>query len=171
MKIKAMLLCAAAAPLMVSCALQPIALAPVGPNPFRAGASSVDRGDLVVYSETEEYFEDDMFYFPHTDYQIYSTDGRLLKRVWNHQNHEDESPATVSLPPGHYIVKAWAEFYGLTSVPVVIKANRTTKLILQPGWNPGKTVAAAQTVRMPNGYPVGWRAELPAKDADLPAAK
>ena len=124
------------------------------------GATSIGHGDLVVYSETEDYYEDDGFYHPHTDYLIYTPEGRLLKRVWNHQGHEDESPAIVSLKPGQYIVKARAEFYGLTSVPVVIEPNRTTKLILQPGWEPGKTVASTQVVRMPNGYPVGWTADL-----------
>ena len=89
--------------------------------------------------------------------------GTRLKLVWNHQTHEDENPAVVSLNPGEYVVKAWAELYGNTTVPVVIKPNRTTAVILQPGWNPGKTVASADLVQMPNGYFVGWRAGLQGK--------
>ena len=117
-------------------------------------------GDLVVYSESEEYYEDQMSYFPHSDYSIYTQTGKLLKRVWNHQSHEDESPAEVSLPPGRYEVRAWADFYGLVSVPVLIEPNRTTRPILQPGWKPAENVARADLVQAPNGYFVGWRARL-----------
>ena len=147
--------------LLTSCASQPVALTVVGPNPFTHGASSVHNGDLQVYTQVEEYYEDQMAYFPHTDYQIYTADGKRLKRVWNHHNHQDESPATVTLPPGEYLVKAWAEFYGFVTVPVVIKPNQTTRVILQPGWKPRTTVASSDLVQMPNGYFVGWRAELP----------
>lgn len=148
-------------PLLVSCASQPIALAPVGPGPVAEAASSPPNGDLQVYTETEEYYDDDISYFPHTDYEIYTTDGKRLERVWNHQNHEDESPATVTLRPGEYIVQAWAESYGLVRVPVVIKPSQTTTVILQPGWKPGSTVASSDLVQIPDGYPVGWRADLP----------
>lgn len=150
-------------PLLASCASQPIALAPVGPGPFVNRAPSSRNGDLQVFTETEEYYEDDLSYFPHTDYQIYTLDGKHLKRVWNHENHEDENPAVVSLPPGEYVVKAWAEFCGLVSVPVVIKPDETTRVILQPGWTPGATVAKSALVQTPKGYFVGWRADLSSK--------
>jgi hypothetical protein len=150
-------------PLLASCASQPIALAPVGPGPFAHRASSNSNGDLQVYTETEEYYLDEMSYFPHTDYQIYTTDGKHLKRVWNHQTHEDEYPATVTLPPGEYVVKAYAEFYGPVIVPVVIKPAETTRVILQPGWKPARTVTRSDLVQIPNGYFVGWRADLSSK--------
>ncbi len=159
MKLTAIFLYLGVAPFMVSCALQPVVLSPVGPSPYGIGASSSKQGDLVVYTETEEYYEDQMPYFPHSDYMIYTKEGKLLRRVWNHQNHEDESPTIVTLPPGEYLVKAWAEFYGLTSVPVIIQPNRTTRVILQPGWNPGTTVANSDLVKIPNGYFVGWRGQ------------
>lgn len=145
--------------LLASCASQPLALAPVGPGPGVSRASSPGKGDLQVFTETEEYYLDQMSYYPHTDYQIYNMDGKRLERVWNHQTHEDERPATVSLQPGTYLVKAWAEFYGVVTVPVVIKPNQTTTVVLQPGWNPDKPVASSELVQMPNGYFVGWRAE------------
>jgi len=144
--------------LLTSCASQPLALGPVGPGPGGSRASSISKGDLQVFTETEEYYLDQMSYFPHTDYQIYSLEGKHLRRVWNHQTHEDERPAIVSLPPGMYLVKAWAEFYGVVTVPVSIKSNQTTTVVLQPGWNPGKPVASADLVQMPDGYFVGWRA-------------
>ena len=150
-------------PLWASCAMQPIVLTPVGPGPFVNGASSNGKGDLEVYTETEEFYEDEMSYFPHTDYEIYTPDGECLKHVWNHQNHEDEHPATVTLPPGRYVVRAWADLHGLVEVPVVIRPNETTRVVLQPGWKPGETVPKSDLVQMPNGYFVGWRADLPLK--------
>ena len=149
--------------LLASCALQPIALAPVGPGPFAAEAYSSGKGDLEVYTRTAEYYVDDMSYFPHTDYEIFTTDGKHLRHVWNHRNHEDEYPAVVTLPAGEYVVKAWADSYGLVTVPVVIKPNETTRVILQPGWKPGGTVAKTALVRIPNGYFVGWCAALSSK--------
>jgi hypothetical protein len=118
---------------------------------------------LRVYTATEEYYEDEMSYFPHTDYQLYSADGKRLKRVWNHQTHEDESPATVSLPPGGYVVEAWTPGYGVVRVPVLIEAGLTTTVILQPGWNPGISVSSLDLVWMPDGSYVGWRADMSIK--------
>jgi hypothetical protein len=157
-RIVVMLSLAGLAALLASCASQPLALAPVGPGPLARPASSPPKGDLQVFTETEEYYEDEMCWFPHTDYQIYTEDGKRLKRVWNHHDNEDEFPATVALPPGKYVVKASAEFYGTVSVPVIIKPNETTTVILQPGWKPGN-VSRSDLVRMPNGYFVGWRAD------------
>ena len=163
MKINTTFCLLGAIPLLASCASQPIALAPVGPGPFVNGAYVNGKGDLEVYTEPEEYYEDDLSFFPHTDYEIYTMEGRHLRHVWNHQNHEDEHPAVVTLSPGQYVVKAWADCYGLVTVPVVIKPNETTRVILQPDWKPAGTVAQADLVQIPNGYFVGWRAELPSK--------
>ncbi len=143
--------------LLVSCTSSPLALAPVGPGPYAHSASVSGMGDLEVYTEHEVFYEDQMPYFPHSDYHIYTTDGKHLRRVWNHSTHEDESPATVSLRPGRYIVEAWAEFYGLVTVPVVIRANELTKVVLQPGWNPGAKAVSTDLVQMPQGYFVGYR--------------
>jgi hypothetical protein len=143
---------------LTGCASQPIALAPVGPGPFVNGAYVAGKGDLEVYTETQEYDEDDLSYFPHTDYEIYTLDGKHLRHVWNHQNHEDEFPAVVTLAPGEYVVKAWADSCGLVSVPVVIKPNETTRVILQPGWKPEEKAAQSDLVQIPGHYFVGWRA-------------
>ena len=151
---------AAITPLLTSCASRPIELSTVGPGPTAYLASSPGKGDLKVFTQTEEYYEDEMSYFPHTDYQIYTLDGKRLKLVWNHQTHEDPDPAVVSLPPGEYKVKAWAECYGAVTVPVLIRTNQTTRVILQPGWKPEQTVRSSDLVQMPNGYFVGWRAEM-----------
>jgi hypothetical protein len=122
-----------------------------------------------VFTETEEYYLDEMSYFVHKDYELYTQDGRRFKHVWNHDTHEDEQPTVVTLPPGNYVVQAQAEFYGPVSVPVVIRPGQTTKVILQPGWQPGKGVARTELVQIPNGYYVGWRA--PANPASPEATR
>ena len=164
MKTKTSYLLLGVIPLLASCASQPVTLAPVGPHPV-AGEQflpSSGNGKLQVFTETDEYeYNEDVPFFPHRDYQIYTAEGRRLKRVWNSQSHQDETPAVVTLPAGNYLVKADAEFYGVVSVPVVIKPSQTTLVILQPGWKPGRAVVSAALVRMPGGYPVGWRAGLP----------
>lgn len=149
-------------PLLAGCASQPFALSPVGPRPAAWDwiAASTGRGQLQVFTETDECEVDhDVPFFPHRDYQVYTTDGRYVRRVWNSQNHEDETPAIVNLPAGSYVIRADAEFYGLVKVPVVIRPNELTKVVLQPGWNPRQAVAKSDLVRMPDGYAVGWRAE------------
>jgi hypothetical protein len=163
MQIRTISLGLAIAPLLVSYATQPLTLAPIGPAP--AGGSRVvppaAGGQLQVFTETDEYeYDHDVPFFPHRDYQIYTTEGKHLMRVWNSHTHEDETPVIVDLPAGKYVIKADAEFYGPVTVPVVIRPNQTTKVILQPGWSPGKTVASSEVVRMPNGYAVGWRGDL-----------
>ncbi len=45
-------------------------------------------------------------------------------------------------------------------VPVVIKPGQTTRVILQPGWTPKRSYSAGELVQVPNGYAVGWRADL-----------
>lgn len=146
-------------PLLASCASQPIALAPVGPAPRAARPAASRTGRLQVFTETEEHDDDDRYYFPHRDYEIYAADGQRLRRVWNALDHEDENPALVTLPVGQYVVKASAEFYGLVSVPVEIRPGRTTTVVLQPGWKPRKGFAASDLVQLPNGSFVGWRAQ------------
>lgn len=159
-------LCLAVIPLLASCVSQPITLAPVGPRPVAAMQflPSSGQGHLQVFTETDETeVGQDVPFFPHRDYQIYTAEGKRLKRVWNSQSPEDKTPAVVTLPAGDYLVKADAELYGRVTLPVVIRAGQTTRVILQPGWNPSGEVANADLVRMPDGYPIGWRADLPPK--------
>jgi hypothetical protein len=148
-------------PFLASCASQPLTLAPVGPRPVATERflPHSGNGQLEVFTETQEWDpSDDVPYFPHSDYQLYSAAGTRLKRVWNAQNHEDQTPAAVTLPAGNYTVRAAAQGYGLVSVPVVIRPGQTTTVILQPGWKPAAAGAGAEIVRMPDGYPIGWRA-------------
>ena len=159
MKTMARYVLLAGLPWLASCASRPMSLAPVGPAPALSAAPG-PVGHLQVFTETEEYDDDDLYFFRHSDYEIYTPEGKRLKRVWNWLDFEDESPTVVKLPVGKYVIKAAAEYYGLVSVPVLIKPNQTTTVILQPGWKPEGHFAPSAFVRFPNGYFVGWRADL-----------
>ncbi len=140
---------------LTGCSSVPITLEPVGPGPH-AARSSGREGELEVFTETEEYNDGDVMRYPHTDYQIYTSDGRV-KGVWNSLPGGGEFPSDVSLPAGTYVVKARAEGYGVVRVPVVIVTNRVTLVVLQLGWRPKGRVDEAELVRFPDGYFVGWK--------------
>lgn len=165
MKTQALFWLVSMVPLLSSCVHQPVArpvaLAPVGPGPFAWGASSPTKGDLKVYSATERYSEGGVPYRPHTDYSIYTSDGRRLKRVRNHRDREDESPTRVTLPPGDYVVRAKTQSYGSVRVVVVIKPNQLTTVMLQPAWKPKAWWVPTMMVTLPDGCFVGWRADWP----------
>ena len=72
----------------------------------------------------------------------------------------DEMPAVVSLPVGDYDVLADSEEYGRITVPVVIEAGVTTTLSLDGRSRfPAMPETDASLVRLPNGQPIGWRAQ------------
>ena len=144
-------------PMLVSCGVKRIPLAPVGPPPRDDASPSPRDGQLQVFSETEEFQEGNAYYFPHSAYKICTVEGKRMEYVWNRRGHEDGTPAVVTLPAGRYLVEAEATLYGPVSVPVVIKPGQTTRVMLQPGWKPSRQYAASDLVTMPNGYAVGWR--------------
>ena len=78
----------------------------------------------------------------------------------NHNSQQDEDPTLVTLPIGQYLIEADAEFCGRVLVPVVIKPNQTTRVVLEPGWKPNHSASPSDLVQTPNGYFVGWRADL-----------
>ncbi len=148
-------------PLLASCASQPVALAPVGPRPvaWQRLLPASGEGRLQVFTATEEYeWDHDVPFFPHSDYQLYTADGKHLRRVWNSLNHEDETPAIIDLPAGNYVIGADAEFCGRVYIPLVIRPGRLTRVVLQPGWRPSDGFAQSDLVQSPAGYFIGWRA-------------
>ena len=153
-------------PLVASCASQPVRLTAVGPSPSGGGSTSVGDGRLQAFTETREYADDDVYYFPHSGYQIFTPDGKRFRYVWNHNTQQDEDPTLVTLPAGHYLLRADAEFCGRVLVPVVIKPDQTTRVVLEPGWKPNRRVSPADLVQTPNGYFVGWRADLSRNSQD-----
>lgn len=89
-------------------------------------------GYLVVYTAIiEPAINPDTMFYPHTGYAIYDNHGAYYQTVRNHVGAWDETPYTVTLPPGRYTVKAEAQYEGDVQVPVVIEGGRTTVVDLQ----------------------------------------
>jgi hypothetical protein len=143
-----------------STARTPVALDPVGPSQPERQAQTA-TGYLRVYSATAPSY-DGVYYFPHTDYRIYSVEKAFFQQVRNASAMTDEEPALVRLPAGRYIVEALSESYGLVTVPVVIKDARTTVLRLEHRWSKaaGLPNDDATHVCLPNGQIVGTRAAV-----------
>jgi len=136
-----------------------LVLEPVGPSEIRAAAPAT-TGTLVVFSAFDVHapnvgdFRDVQ---SHSDYKIYSDDGKLLQVVHNHPRRLDEEPAHVELPPGRYRVVANSNGYGVVTVPVVVKADQATTVHLEGGtWS--NEANKKNAVRLPDGEVVGYRA-------------
>ena len=166
MKINTMFCLLVVIPLLASCA-QPITLAPVGPNPFAGRASHMGTGYLQVFSRMSLQNDDqnqgggggDPSWYQHTDYNLYDAKEKLVKHVGNTVGHYSTSPRLVSLRPGSYILRAEAKEWLSVEVPVVIEANRTTKVHLDENWHPPAGTPKTELVTAPGGYPVGWSAD------------
>lgn len=133
---------------------------PIGPKSSWPHQGPI-QGYLMVYSETEEKQDgENTYFYPHTGYDVYTLDGKHLKRVANHISNRDEDPEKVELPVGTYKVKAWSENDGLLMMTVIIKGGQTTTLDLDSK-NSGKSVglAAANSVKAPSGSVIGWKAK------------
>lgn len=91
------------------------------------------QGQLTVYSATDRSEDGGLEYYAHSSYAIYTADGRLFKRVENHLSATDETPDTVSLPIGSYIVEARSENDGYVRIPITIKKGQRTSLDLDLG--------------------------------------
>jgi hypothetical protein len=106
----------------------------LSPGPVRPSGldyrTDLRRGYLKVYSAIEEFKDGDTWYFPHSSYTIYTTDGKLLKNVENHNSRRDEIPEVVVLSVGSYIILARAEKDGYVRLPVVIDEGQQTILDL-----------------------------------------
>ena len=84
----------------------------------------------MVYSATDEFDDGGVFYYAHSSYAIFTTDGKLFKSVENHISRSDEIPEIVALPIGSYVVDARSEKDGYIRRSVVIKAGQRTILDL-----------------------------------------
>ncbi len=134
----------------------------VGPDPSAALNGGAD-GKLRVFSQTEE--QDNVgfqfSYAQRTDYEICDASGRRIKNVAdNNKGNFGAVPRAVALPPGTYRVKAMAAVGEgeLVIVPVVIEPGRTTDVHLNGHWKPPLNTPDSELVRMPAGFPIGWRA-------------
>ena len=140
-----------------------LVLDPVGPgSPQRLPASS-SAGTLIVYSAYDtgaNWNGRDPDLPKHSDYKIFSRDGNLLRAVHNDADAILLAPAPVKLPAGKYRVVANANGYGRVTVPLVIQAHQVTVLHLEGGgvWSGEANFNQTNTVRLPDGQIVGWRA-------------
>ena len=138
-----------------------LVLEPVGPATIQSTARST-TGSLVVYSAFDvhaDFTSTDPDRHRHTDYKIFSTDGSLLQVVHNDTHSLLEGPAEVRLPAGAYRIAARATGFGLVTVPVIIISGRGTTVHLEGGYRSNKAAfAQTNTVRLPDGQIVGWRA-------------
>lgn len=139
-----------------------LVLEPVGPvSGARAGLREREPGYLQVYSATEAQEVGGITYHVHTPYVIETAEGKHVQGVPNRVGLMDQSPTTIRLPPGRYVVYARAEGYGRLAVPVLIVSSRLTLVWLRtPGLPEADAVPATELVRLPNGLPVGRRARL-----------
>ena len=102
---------------------------PLSPGPVRPGnvdsRTELPQGYLKVYSVSDEF--NDGAYYAHSSYAIYSTNGRLFKRVENNISNTDEIiPWQVALPAGSYTIVGLSARGGEVRVHFVIKAGRRT---------------------------------------------
>jgi hypothetical protein len=82
-----------------------------------------------------------------------------LKRVDNTTGHYMQAPRRVTLPAGHYLVRARANDYLEVEVPVTIEGGRVTRVHLDDKWRPPANTPKNRLVSLPDGIPVGWRAD------------
>ncbi len=146
--------------LLVGCATTPLALGPVGPGPASQSPNNNDgNGQLEVFSAVVGFVSGNPAWYLHTDYSIYTPQGKPLQRVNNTVDSFSDAPRVVSLPPGLYVVVAQAKGQAQVKVPVLIKAGQTTTVNLDNAWPPTADVPKEKLVVLPSGYPVGWRAD------------
>ena len=102
---------------------------PLPPGPVRPGnldyRTELPQGYLNVYSVSDEF--NDGAYYAHSSYAIYSTDGKLFKRVENNISRTDDLiPWEVTLPIGSYTIVGRSARAGEVRVHFVIKAGKRT---------------------------------------------
>jgi hypothetical protein len=134
----------------------------VGPAPAQPSVASAD-GTLTVYSGFKvnaDFNSTDPNHREYSNYKIFAADGKLLQLVQNDTGLAQGSPAPISLAPGNYRVVARANGYGIVTVPVVIQAGNLTIVHLEGGyvWPDKSEFNQTNTVRLPDGGIVGWRA-------------
>lgn len=158
--------------LCASCKTQPaLVLQTVGPSASAVSLGQLDssgEGFLKVFSATKtRHAGNESKYHPHTDYAIFKTNGSTFRWVENSLDPSDEAAALVYLPSGFYKIQAQDDNYGRVIVPVLIEPWRTTKVYLD-----ARTIDSLEhldpsnSVCLPNGRIVGWRAREQAPKTD-----
>ncbi len=142
---------------------KPVCTAPVGPPWNHLTISPVnaqETGFLRVYSATDPTpAPGGRIYHPHTPYTIYKPDGHPFDRIENSLDPMDEIPELVSLPAGSYRLECRAAGVGRVEVPTVVEPWRTTNVYLDGSTSdPFNRLGPTNSVALPDGHLVGWRA-------------
>ena len=91
----------------------------LSPGPVRPGQldyrTELPRGFLIVYSATDAFDDGGVAYYAHSSYAIFTTDGKLFKKVENHISRSDEIPEVVALPVGSYVIEARSEKHEMSA--------------------------------------------------------
>ncbi len=149
--------------MIVGCATsqQPIMLEAVGSNDSLHHESQQNLsqlGTLIVYSDLTNNVNDSDHPL-HSEYKIYSTDGRLLLEVRNQSGSFNQDPANVQLSSGRYFLVAQAVNQGMVKVPIVIDARKQTVVDLNQEVLPQISATDSAWVHLPNGYAVGIKTQ------------
>jgi hypothetical protein len=138
-------------------AIAAAALPTVGPDPSGLQSHSVS-GQLEVFSKLKAHSQgNNPPWYQHVDYYIYDLKGNELQHVDNKVGYYASAPRTITLPAGHYLIKASAKGAYMLDVPVVIESGRMTSVHLDGTWKLPANTPATKFVNSPSGYPVGWR--------------
>gem|GEM_PF-1773460 len=136
------------------CAEQAVQIAePVGPDP--KGASLVNHGRLLVYTEETAAVYDQDLPSVHRSYSVLDASQHVLMNVDNASGAE-----VVTLSPGQYTVRVEATLGQTVSVPVRIVAGMTTEAHLDGKWAP-EGADQRMLIHGPDGSLIGYRADQP----------
>ena len=137
------------------------AVGPAWSQPAEA-SPILTNGTLVVYSAyriSADFDESDPRRPEYSDYKIFTTDGKLLRKVHNKSGTILQDVVKVELSPGKYNVVARANGYGYVTVPVMIAPQQSTILHLEgDSWSDQSVFNQTNAVRLPDGLIVGWKA-------------
>jgi len=137
------------------------AVGPAWSQPAEA-SPVLTNGTLVVYSAyriSADFDESDPRRPEYSDYKIFTTDGKLLRKVHNKSGTILQDVVKVELSPGKYNVVARANGYGYVTVPVMIAPQQSTILHLEgDSWSDQSVFNQTNAVRLPDGLIVGWKA-------------
>jgi hypothetical protein len=114
-------------------------------------------GSLIVYSAAYAPTLEQSEYPAHTDYTIATPEDKVIGRVKNATGSYGSRPASVSLSPGQYHVRAQYDRGGFVVITVAIEPGKTTVVDLDGEPLPEGS-RGVKEVRLPDGSVVGWRA-------------
>ncbi len=133
----------------MSCAKELRVPETVGPVPETASS----MGRLIVFTEfRRRTAEDNYANDERLPYALFDASGHYLRTV--SENHQ--TPETVALAAGEYLVHAKGRHYAHADVRVRIDPGRTTAVFLD-GTRPSTQAPSDALVHAANGAIIGWR--------------